>query len=91
MSQLHNYLIHRLVNEKDLRMLESTMPTLDKMSYNLISILGKGETILTGKAIKIPVFIKVEKENQIRPTSDDVVLTDIWANDTQVEDWKTKF
>lgn len=86
MSQLHNYLIHRLVNEKDLRMLESTMPTLDKTSYNMISMLGKGEAIFTGKAIKIPVFVKVEKENQIRPTSDDVVLTDIWANDTQVKD-----
>ena len=82
MSQLHNYLIHRLVNEKDLRMLESTMPTLDKTSYNMISMLGKGEAIFTGKAIKIPVFVKVEKENQIRPTSDDIVLTDIWANDT---------
>lgn len=91
MSQLHNYLIHRLVNEKDLRMLESTMPTLDKISYNMISMLGKGEAIFTGKAIKIPVFVKVEKENQIRPTSDDVVLTDIWANDTQVKDWKTEF
>lgn len=82
MSQLHNYLIHRLVNEKDLRMLESTMPTLDKTSYNMISMLGKGEAIFTGKAIKIPVFVKVEKENQIRPTSDDIVLTDIWGNDT---------
>lgn len=91
MSQLHNYLIHRLVNEKDLRMLESTMPTLDKTSYNMISMLGKGEAIFTGKAIKIPVFVKVEKENQIRPNSDDVVLTDIWANATQVEDWKIKF
>lgn len=91
MSQLHNYLIHRLVNEKDLRMLESTMPTLDKTSYNMISMLGKGETILTGKAIKIPVFVKVEKENKIRPTSDDFVLTDIWANDTQVKDWKIEF
>ena len=91
MSQLHNYLIHRLVNEKDLRMLESTIPTLDKTSYNMISMLGKGEAIFTGKAIKIPVFVKVEKENQIRPNSDDVVLTDIWANATQVEDWKIKF
>lgn len=91
MSQLHNYLIHRLVNEKDLRMLESTMPTLDKTSYNMISMLGKGEAIFTGKAIKIPVFVKVEKENKIRPNSDDVVLTDIWANDTQVKDWNIEF
>ncbi|MBF2482553.1 ATP-binding protein, partial [Listeria seeligeri] len=40
LSQIHNYLIHRLVNEKDLRMLENTMPTLDKSSYQMIPSLG---------------------------------------------------
>ena len=39
LSQIHNYLIHRLVNEKDLRMLENTMPTLDKSSYQKIPTL----------------------------------------------------
>ncbi len=41
LSQTHNYLIHRLVNEKDLRMLENTMPTLDKSSFQMIPSLGK--------------------------------------------------
>lgn len=50
MSQLHNYLIHRLVNEKDLKMLENTMPTLDKNSYQMIPSLGQGEAIITGNA-----------------------------------------
>lgn len=77
-SQLHNFFIHRLVNEKDLRMLENTMPTLDKSSYKKIPMLGKGEAVITGNALSIPLFIKVDKEETIRPNSDDIVLTDIW-------------
>lgn len=80
LSQTHNYLIHRLVNEKDLQMLENTMPTLDKRSYQMIPSLGKGEVIVTGNAMKVPVFVKVPKEINIRPNSDDVLLTNIWMD-----------
>lgn len=81
MSQLHNFLIHRLVNEKDLKMLENTMPTLDRNSYQMIPSLGQGEAIITGNAMKVPVFVKVEKEEINRPKSDDIVLTKLWEND----------
>ena len=79
LSQVHNYLIHRLVNDNDLRMLVNTMPTLDKTSFNKIPSLGKGEVIITGNAIQVPVFVKVDKEEIIRPNSDDVVLTRLWS------------
>jgi GTPase SAR1 family protein len=78
LSQIHNYFIHRLVNDKDLRMLENTMPTLDKSSYQMIPCLGQGEAIITGNTIPVPVFVKVEKEQVNRPSSDDVNLTDLW-------------
>ncbi|EAF9608954.1 ATP-binding protein [Listeria monocytogenes] len=78
LSQIHNYFIHRLVNEKDLRMLENTMPTLDKSSYQMIPSLGQGEAIITGNAMQIPVFVKVKREKHNRPNSDDVILTEIW-------------
>ncbi|SEN16279.1 hypothetical protein SAMN04487786_3304 [Paenisporosarcina quisquiliarum] len=80
LSQTHNYLIHRLVNEKDLRMLENTMPTLDKSSYQMIPSLGQGEAIITGNAIQVPVFVKIDKEKSLRPASDDIKLTDLWIN-----------
>lgn len=79
MSQLHNYLIHRLVNEKDLKMLENTMPTLDRNSFQMIPSLGQGETIITGNAMQVPVFVKVEKEEINRPKSDDIILTKLWT------------
>lgn len=78
MSQLHNYFIHRLINEKDLKMLENTMPTLDKNSYQMISSLGQGEAIITGNAMQVPVFVKMEKEESNRPKSDDIILTELW-------------
>ena len=79
LSQVHNYFIHRLVNDNDLRMLVNTMPTLDKTSFNKIPSLGKGEVIITGNAIQVPVFVKVDKEKIIRPNSDDVILTKLWS------------
>lgn len=79
-SQLHNFFIHRLVNDKDLRMLENTMPTLDRNSYQLIPSLGQGEAVITGNAFNIPVFTKIHKEMVIRPNSDDVILTDLWTD-----------
>ena len=78
MSQLHNFFIHRLVNDNDLDMLSRIVPTLDKNSYKMLPTLGKGEAIVTGSAMKIPMLLKVDKEDTIRPKSDDVKLTDLW-------------
>lgn len=78
MSQLHNYFIHRLVNDNDLEMLKNTMPTLDGYSLNMIPNLGQGEAVITGNSIKVPLLIKVNKETIIRPNSDDVILTSLW-------------
>lgn len=79
-SQVHNFFVHRLVNDKDLRMLENTMPTLDKSSYQMIPSLGQGEAVITGNALSIPIFTKVHKEESIHPNSDDIVLTDLWSD-----------
>ncbi len=80
LSQVHNYFIHRLVNDNDLKMLENTMPTLDRNSFLKIPSLGKGEVIITGNAIQVPVFVKVDKEELIHPSSDDVNLTNLWSD-----------
>lgn len=79
MSQLHNFFIHRLVNEKDLAMIENTMPTLDRTSFGMIPSLGQGETVLTGRAFPISIFAHVSHASkEYRPKSDDIILTDIW-------------
>lgn len=78
-SQVHNYFIHRLVNDLDLRMIERTMPTLDRASFDMIPTLGKGECVVTGTAFSLPVFTIVDwDESDPRPHSDDLILTDLW-------------
>ncbi|SDK79354.1 hypothetical protein SAMN05216187_1217 [Jeotgalicoccus aerolatus] len=81
LSQTHNYLIHRLVNERDLKMLETTMPTLDISSHHKIPLLGKGEAIVTGNAMQVPVLVKIDKEELLHPTSDDIELTELWSDE----------
>ena len=80
MSQLHNYVIHRLVNERDLQMIANTMPTVDLATYRSIPLLGQGEAIITGTALSIPIVAKVDKEEIAHPDSDDVCLTKLWKN-----------
>lgn len=80
LSQVHNFIVHRLVNENDLRMLENTMPTLDKSSFMMIPTLGRGEAVISGNAMQVPVFVKIPKERRIRPASDDVKLTKLWSD-----------
>ena len=60
-------------------MIERTMPTLDRASFDVIPTLGKGECVVTGTAFSLPVFTVVDwVESDPRPHSDDLVLTDLW-------------
>ena len=77
-SQLHNFFIHRIVNDKDLQILENTMPTLDFSSYKRIPLLGQGEIVITGKAFNMPFLVVVDKLESIRPNSDDISLVRLW-------------
>lgn len=79
LSQLHNYFVHRLVNEKDLIAVANTMPTIDRTSFQRLPSLGKGEAIVSGVAVQIPILVKIDLEPTIHPSSDDIVLTDLWG------------
>jgi uncharacterized protein len=79
-SQIHNYFIHRLVNDKDLEMIDNTIPTLDKVSKAAIPTLSSGCCIVSGTALSMPVFIQVEQihDKTNRPSSDNVDLCKLW-------------
>ena len=44
----------------------------------MIPSLGQGEAVITGNAINVPVLVKINKEEIIRPKSDDIILTELW-------------
>lgn len=78
-SQVHNYFIHRLVNDNDLKLLDRTMGSLDYVSRESIPNLAPGQAILTGSSFELPVIVQVEKLNKkIAPNSDNPVLLNIW-------------
>ncbi|MDH4610316.1 ATP-binding protein [Pseudomonas sp. BN102] len=78
-SQVHNFFIHRLVNDRDLKLLDNTISTLDTSSRALIPTLAKGCCVVTGTAFDLPMIIKVDPLLKAhRPSSDDVDLEDLW-------------
>ncbi len=79
MSQIHNLFIHRLVNDKDLFLIDNTISTLDSLSKSLIPNLSKGCCIVTGTAFDLPIIMQVKKlKDGRRPDSDDVDLKALW-------------
>lgn len=78
-SQLHNYFIHKLLNDYDINAIHKTIAYLDKLSFESIPILSVGNCFFAGVATNLPVKITVNllnKNNQ--PNSDTVILENIW-------------
>ncbi|MEZ9882375.1 ATP-binding protein [Vibrio splendidus] len=79
MSQLHNFFIHRLVNDRDLKLLENTISSLDELSRQMIPNLSKGCAIITGTSFDIPMVVQFhEMLDGSRPDSDDINIADLW-------------
>lgn len=80
-SQVHNYFIHRLVNENDLKMLDNTMSTLDLISKESIPNLAPGQLVCTGTSFKLPLIVQVDElPNEVAPKSKSALLSEIWIN-----------
>ena len=81
-SQLHNYFLHRLVNEHDIKMIENTVSSLDGPTRSRIPSLAAGQCIITGTNFEMPLLIQVEKlPGNISPTSESADLIKLWTSD----------
>lgn len=78
-SQLHNYFIHRLVNEEDLRKIYRTIAFSDKSTNEMIPILPAGGCVFAGLASNFPVLARISilPENN-QPQSENVDIKKIW-------------
>lgn len=80
-SQVHNYFIHRLVNERDLKLLETSVSSLDAFSRAAIPNLSKGSCVVTGTSFEMPMLIQVDLlERSKQPDSHDVDLESLWSS-----------
>ena len=81
-SQVHNFFIHRLVNDRDLALLDNTISTLDAVSKSQIPSLPKGACVVTGTTFDIPMLLQVDRLDSDRePDSRDVDLDALWGDD----------
>lgn len=79
-SQIHNFFIHRLVNERDLFLIDNTISTLDSMSRSMIPNLSRGSCVITGTAFDLPMLLQIDElEKEKQPDSEDVDLQVLWA------------
>jgi DNA helicase HerA-like ATPase len=78
-SQLHNYFLHRLINNKDIEAVEKTISYLDKISFESLPILPTGSCIFAGLAAQVPVMVDIGKiETVNEPKSNTINLVDKW-------------
>lgn len=81
-SQIHNYFIHRLVNDNDLKLLDKTMTSLDYISKSSIPNLSPGQAIITGVSFDLPVIVKITQlPKEEAPDSSNSELLKIWRID----------
>jgi hypothetical protein len=87
-SQLHNYLIHRLINNRDLEMVEKAIAYLDKISIESLPILPAGACVLSGIIADLPLILQVDRlSEEEQPESQTIALTESWADEsTMAED-----
>lgn len=80
MSQIHNYFIHRLVNDNDLLMISNTISTLDSISKKQIPTLAPGQCIITGTSYELPILVQVKKLlPKESPNSENADLLTLWT------------
>jgi len=78
-SQLHNYFLHRLINNKDIEAVEKTISYLDKVSFEYLPILPTGTCIFAGLSAQVPVVIDIGKiDDGYEPKSETIKLIDNW-------------
>ena len=86
-SQIHNYFIHRLVNDNDLKLLDRTMTSLDYVSKSSIPNLSAGQAIITGISFDLPVIVKITQlSKEEAPNSSNSELLKIWNVNTNEEE-----
>ncbi|WP_288396036.1 ATP-binding protein [uncultured Vagococcus sp.] len=85
LSQVHNFFLHKLVNEKDLQIVENSLSTLDRTSKSMLPSLSQGVCIVTGTALSLPLIMKVDFifDKSTRPQSDTINLLELWNLKTE--------
>ena len=79
LSQSHNYVIHKLVNPRDIEIMKNTVPFIDEASITMLSVLAPGQAIFSGTAFNRPNIVEVKfDESKTKVESDTIKLMTKW-------------
>lgn len=82
-SQLHNYFLHRLVNNLDILAIERAVAYLDRVSFESLPILPTGSCVLSGISTQVPVVVDIARLPAIyEPNNRTMTLADGWVPGT---------
>lgn len=98
-SQLHNYFLHRLVNNLDVQAIEKAVAYLDRVSFEQLPILPTGVCVVAGVSAQVPVIVKISAlPPETEPNSRTMSVTTEWmkplpppeeGEDDDDDDWGT--
>ena len=80
-SQLHNYFVHRLVNEHDIEMVSRAISYLDKVSVESLPILSTGVCVIAGQLAEMPIVVQIDKiEDENKPINETIDVVSKWLS-----------
>lgn len=78
-SQIHNFFLHRLINNNDIKAVEKTISYLDKLSFESLPILPTGTCIIAGLCVQIPIMVDISLiEKKYAPDNETINLLNNW-------------
>jgi DNA helicase HerA-like ATPase len=79
-SQLHNYFLHRLINNEDINAVKQTISYLDRVSFESLPMLPTGTCVFAGLVATLPVVLDIGAIRPPRhePKNKTMTLTDKW-------------
>lgn len=79
-SQLHNYFLHRLINNLDIHAVEKAVAYLDRVSFESLPILPTGACVIAGVSAQVPVVAKISSlAGEFEPNSRTMSVTSEWS------------
>lgn len=89
LSQCNTFLIFRLVNPRDQSFVEKVMENLSKADSNLLPGFGPGQGIISGQAVRFPLIVRVDFDEDLVSTSlgdeDFVMAAKNWKNSDEAK------
>ena len=80
-SQLHNYFIHRLVNDEDINKVGQTISYLDRVSKESLPILSTGVCVIAGQLVEMPIVVQIAKiDDKHKPNNETIDVVSKWAD-----------